>query len=99
MVNANVRNIKLTITKFYSKKHVGAKFPTCPCCTVLRLRSVQLQVLYFTNFIPFARHNQISANNLGKAMVIKLTVSQTRPCPLFHFGGLFYYGINSRRNM
>ena len=49
--------------KSYNKKHVGAEFPTCPHCTVLCLRLVQLWVSYFTNFSPFACHNQIFASN------------------------------------
>ena len=47
----------------YGNKHVGTKFPMCPCCTVLRLRLVPLRFSYFTNFIPFAWHDQFFANN------------------------------------
>ena len=57
-VNVHVRNIKLAI-KNLRGKHAGAEYPTCPRCTVFRLRPVQLRVSYFTYFIPITRHNQI----------------------------------------
>ena len=38
-------------------------------------------------------HHTPTKSTYRKAMVIKLTVSQTHPLPLFHFGRLFYYGI------
>ena len=38
-VNVNVWSIKLTVIKYYGKKHIGAM---CPRFTVLGLRLIQL---------------------------------------------------------
>ena len=55
--------------KYDGKKYVGTEFLTCPRCTVLRLRLVQLQISYFSNSISFAWHNQFFVNNFWRFFV------------------------------